>query len=345
MKIQSLLRSIPRGWHSKSLNFQFLTPVLLILLTFGLCESDGATLRFEKVGDHCYYLRPSAGGDNVAAVVTGEGILIVDPPSGPDLPLTVEALKRLSPKPVRWVVFSNPRSARSEGARLFAEQGAVLLGGTQLYKLAESMPGADANKGTPGGEAVNLTSFAWLTFDRQVRLFPSNVEIRISALQHKARTGGDMVVFVPEDKVLFAGALYEAARYPDIDAPAQGNAGEWVDALKEVVESIPVLKPAIPQAKPAPAKPVPAKPVKEEPEKEKTLEEGIAVVSARGEVSNLQNMKDLLSACQKLHADIERAVKGGRTCESFLASPRADTYRSYANLDSFALQMCEAIRD
>jgi hypothetical protein len=61
--------------------------------------------------------------------------------------------------------------------------------------------------------------------------------------------------------------------------------------------------------------------VKPEPkaEQEKTLEEGIIVIviSSHGEASNLQNMKDVLEACQKLRRDISRAVKMGRTCDSF----------------------------
>jgi hypothetical protein len=147
-----------------------------------------------------------------------------------------------------------------------------------------------------------------------------------------------VVVLVPDEKVVFAGALYEAGRYPDIDTGLRGNAGQWVDGLKEVVDSVPVLKQAITRGKPQPKTDS-----KEEPEK--ALEEGITVVSAQGEVSNFQNMKDLLSTSQKLRADMSRAIKGGRTCEGYLASPRADAYRSYGNFDSFATQLCKESRD
>jgi hypothetical protein len=104
-----------------------------------------------------------------------------------------------------------------------------------------------------------------------------------------------------------------------------------VDGLKQVVDSIPVLKPAIPQAKVDP---------KTEPEK--TLEEGITVISAQGEISNLQNVKDFLSACIKLRADMAKAAKAGRrSCEDFINSSRADVYRSYGNFEAYATQLCE----
>ena len=54
-------------------------------------------------------------------------------------------------------------------------------------------------------------------------------------------------------------------------------------------------------------------------------------------------MKDLLEASQKLRNDLARAVRSGRTCDGFLASPAADPYRSYDNLAAFAAQLFEAL--
>jgi hypothetical protein len=292
----------------------------------------GSPLRFEKVSEHCYYLQTKGGAENVFAVVTDEGILLVDPPSEPDLTPTTDALKRLSSKPVRWVTFSSPRSAGSAGVRFFAEQGAMLLAGKQLRALSTSIVIADAKPEAAPGSSAGAASFPWLVFDRQIHLFPANLEIRITALQHIARTGGDVVVFVPAEKVLFVGGLYEPARYPDIDGVAQGDAAEWINGLKQVADSIPILKSAIPQVKPDPKTAA-----------DKSLEEGIAVISSRGDVSNLQNLKDLLSACQKLRTDMSKAVKAGRSCDNFLSSSRADIYRSYGNFDSYAAQLCESI--
>ncbi len=315
----------------------------LLFALWGHTQTSGAPLRFEKVSDHCYYLQLKDSGENVAAVVTDEGILVVDPPSEPDLSPTVAALKRLSPKPVRWVVFTSPRSAHSGAGRIFAEQGAMLLGGEKLRAISNTLPAADSGRGPS-----DLSSFPWMIFENQIHLFPANVEIRIIALQHKAITGGDVIVHIPAEKVAIVGRVFESARYPDIDTSAQGDAGEWVDGLKQVVDSIPVLKPAIPQAKVDPkaqAKVEPKTQPKVEPkaEPEKTLEEGIIVISAQGEISNLQDMKDLLGSCQKLRAEVAKVVKAGRSCDNFINSSRADGYRGYANFSSYVTQLCESL--
>jgi hypothetical protein len=260
--------------------------------------------------------------------VTDDGVVLVDPPSEPNLAIAADALKLLTPKAVRWVAFSNPRAANSTGARFYADQGTALLAGGQLHNLAASLaqPGADGKSST--GE---LPSFPWLVFGHEIRLFPSNLEIRITALQHPASTGADVVLYVPSERVLFAGAMLEAARFPDIDVAVRGKAVDWVDGLKEIVDSIPVLKPAIGQAKVDPKLP------------EKTLEEGIAVVTSRGELSNLQNMKDLLSAAQKVRTDISKAVKSGRSCDSYLDSARANIFRVFGNFDAYAAQLCREL--
>jgi glyoxylase-like metal-dependent hydrolase (beta-lactamase superfamily II) len=309
-------------------------------LVFAIAQghrSFAAGLRLEKVSEHCYYIRSEAGGENVAAVATEEGILIVDPPADHDrAAAVVEALKKSSSKAVRWVVYTDPSFVLTSGARYFGGRSAVFLASSQLHKLSISATAADSRDlapsiaATAGGTPASRLDFAWFIFGGQMRLFPAGLEIRVFALRQKARTGGDVVVSVPAEKVLLVGRLFESASYPDIDTASGGNAVGWIEGLKQVVDSMPVLKSAIPQAKPYP---------KAEPEK--TLEEGITVIQTFGEVSNFQNLKDLLEASQKLRNEISRAVRAGRSCSSFLASSRASEYRSYANLDSYACRLFE----
>jgi hypothetical protein len=329
--------------------FQWNRIGLAVIFTLSIYSSSrclAATGRFEKVTDHCYSYQMKSG-ESVAAIATDEGIVLVDPPSEPELSQVVESLKRLSPKPVRWVVFTNPRSVQSGGAAFFADQGAMLIGGSQLRSVSASML-------PTGGKDVSA-SLPWLVFERQLHLFPSNIEIRIMAVDQKGTTGGDVILHVPAERVVFIGKFYEAARYPEIDAEAQGNAAAWADAAKRIIDSVPALKIAIPPKPAVPPKPaMPPKPPllpnsagaqakTESKEPESTIEETIAVIASAGEVSNLQNLKDMLSACQKLRADLSKSVKSGRSCDNFLSSSRADMYRVYGNFNSYAARLCEGI--
>ncbi|MBN1570504.1 MAG: hypothetical protein JXA73_21855 [Acidobacteria bacterium] len=302
--------------------------ILAALIIFALCdgnESFGAEPRFIKISDHCYYMQMAESGENIAAVVTDDGVLLVNPPPEPELSIAVDALKKIASKAVRWVVFTDPGLSQDSQARFFSEGNTLFLGTAKFRALSKPK---SANKDVEDNESAPAPAPAWLLFERQMRLFPSNLEIRIIALQHKARTGADIIVFIPAEKVLFAGRLYEAARYPDIDADLEGSAIGWLDGIKQIIDAVPLLKTAIPQVRPDPKS-----------EKEKTLEENVIILSSRGETSNLQNMKDLLESSRKLHSDISRSIRRGRTCDDFLTSPASDPYRSYANLHSFATHL------
>jgi len=312
--------------------------VIFLIAFCGDFASPGAPPRFQKVSEHCYYLPMDEGG-NVGAVITDEGILMVNPPQEPERALVADALSRISSKAVRWIIFTDPRYAHSAGARHYAEEGAQVLASARQNALSARMRDADVpNAEKPeskSGSSHNTTPpFPWIVFERQMRVFPSNVEVRVFAIQNNACTGGDVVVHVPDEKVLFVGDLYVAARYPDIAVALGGSAQGWIEGIKEVIDSIRLLKPAIPQEAPGP---------KLKAEREKTLEEGIAVVSAQGGTSNLQNMKDLLEAAQKLRNDISRAIRTGRSSDSYLAGPGSGPYRSYDNLDSYATLLFEAL--
>jgi hypothetical protein len=299
----------------------------------------GAPLRFEKLSEHCYLLQSQEQG-NVAAIVTDEGVLIINPPSESALPGFLEALKRLSLKPVRWVAFTDFRYSRNAGAKYLAERGAVFIASSQFRTVSKRL--ADPSEAK--------ASFSWLYFNRQMRLFPAGLEVRIIAVQSKARSGGDIVVFAPAEKILITGALFEFARYPEIDTEAGGDALGWIDGMKQVVASVPLLKSAIPpktavpQAKPL-SKPAPKPEPKPAPSPtpEKTLEEGITIVSARGGASNLQNVKDVLESAQNLRDDLSRRVKSGRTCDDFLVSVGADPFRNFGNLDDYLAKLCRSL--
>jgi hypothetical protein len=70
----------------------------------------------------------------------------------------------------------------------------------------------------------------------------------------------------------------------------------------------------------------------------------ITVVASRGEVSNLQEMKDMLDISKKLRSGISRTVKAGRSCERYLESQSATPYRIYGNFFPFATQLCTELQ-
>jgi glyoxylase-like metal-dependent hydrolase (beta-lactamase superfamily II) len=303
--------------------------LLMVILSPALC-SDGRAepAGFQKVSPHFFYLQSRSGGANIGAVITTEGVLLIDPPPEAEVPAMMNALKALTTRPVRWVVTTDYQQAGSTGLGVLLKQGAAIVGSKELDRLAGAAANFNPNQADAPAQVRQNPRFL---FGQQLRLWPANIEIRILAVRSKARTAGDVVVFLPSEKVLATGDFFSASGFPTIDTGAgEGSARGWIDGLKQVIDAVPLLKSAMPQ--PKTETPVP-------PEPEKTLEEQVAIVPGHGEPANLQQMKELLAAAQKLRTEANRAVKAGRTQDDFIKSLPADVFGAYGNLEAFAARL------
>jgi hypothetical protein len=158
---------------------------LLSSVSNGRCQAADPALKLE----HCYALRTGP----VWRPWLPKKVLLVNLRSRRDN--CMDALRRLTQKPVRWMVATDYRFALSTGAVYFRERGAVLLTSQEQAEVLSSLPGGDS---TPAAADR-------LIFGNQVRLFPGGVEVRIFGVRKRAHSGGDVVVFVPSDKVVAVG--------------------------------------------------------------------------------------------------------------------------------------------
>ena len=306
----------------------FLTMLLLSAGAIPAAAADG----FKKVTDHVYTLAYGTEIANTGAVVTQEGVLLINPPPEAQVAQMLADLKAITAKPVRWIVSTDYQQARSGGVDSFVRQGSDIIASNELDRLAAHAFGAPLD--SVFFQASPRPSPRFL-FERQLNLFPDGLEIRILAVRHKARTAGDVVVFLPAEKVLEVGDLFTPWSLPVIDSgPGEGSALGWIDGLRQVIESVPLLKSAMPQPKPDPKLP---------PEPEKTLEESVIVIPGHGTTADLKQMKDLLSIAQKLRGLASRAVAAGRAREEFTGSLPADVFGSYGNLEPFAGQLYDEL--
>ena len=311
--------------------FLFRGAILAAAVFLPAWTADGQMRRFEKVSPHCYFLSIGTGSPNVAAIATEDGILVVNPPAEPELSTVIEALKKVNPRPIRWFVCTDHARVAAGGALALSKQGALMIASAGFRKVA-----ASAAKGEEKAASPEASPDPSLAFVRQTRVFPDDLEIRIQAPESEWHPGGDVVVFVPAEKVLIVGDLYSPGSFPDFNhETGRTSAAAWLEALRQVIDMVPLLKSAMPAPKPEPEKP------EEEP---KTLEELTIVLPVIGPASNLQEMKDLLASGQKVRTDVTRAVTQKRNRETFLDLPMFGPYRELINLDFFATRLFDELK-
>lgn len=235
---------------------------------------QGDAFRFNKVAEGVYHAVGTgalAVIGNGAVIVNDDDVVIVDDHVSPAAAwVLLEEVKRLTPKPVRYVINTHFHFDHAHGNQIFGAgvdiighefTREMLTGGKSLqmplYKSyvdpmpaqVETLRGRVAAEKDPAARAKLQTQLSVsennLASQKELRTVPPNVtlrtemtlfrgsrEIQIKFLG-RGHTGGDVVVFLPREKVVITGDFLTAAlsnlsdSYPD----------EWVaslDALKKL---------------------------------------------------------------------------------------------------------------
>jgi len=172
-----------------------------------------------KVKDNLYMI--SGEGGNVAALITDEGILLVDDMYDRNYAVVMGQVKALSDKPIRYVLNTHQHDDHSgSNAQMLAASVEVIAHkNARINMIALKQPGAPR-----------------ITFTDEMQVHLGGKEIRT---RHYGRghTGGDAVIYFPELKVIHTGDLFlTRPTQPYIDYANGGSAIEWTKALDEVLK-------------------------------------------------------------------------------------------------------------
>lgn len=160
---------------------------------------------------------------NSLIVVTTDGVVIVD---GQGTPAQVERLvadvKRLTDKPIRYVVIGSHHGDHVGGLGAFPAGITFISSPVSQAALqrAATTPGRDG--APPPKMPVPTETVA----DRRV-LTVGGTEIQILNLG-RSHTGGDLVAWLPVQKVLFMSETYLHRMFPSL---ATGYPSEWIAAI------------------------------------------------------------------------------------------------------------------
>jgi glyoxylase-like metal-dependent hydrolase (beta-lactamase superfamily II) len=180
------------------------------------------------------------GDPNVGAVIGEDAVLAVDARATPALAREwLEELRRLTDKPVRYLVLTHYHAVRALGASAFGADWVIAHEGTRSWILERGEADFESEtrrfprlfkdiESIPGLTYPNVAFADRLTLDLGGR----DVELLHLGRGH---TQGDTAVWLPEDRILFAGDLVEARA-----APYMGDAfvEEWSATTLDHVEAL-----------------------------------------------------------------------------------------------------------
>lgn len=192
----------------------------------GLTEDDFPRVQEVADGVYTYEQLRSAGDERFTTVslfvVTSEGVLVADGQGSlEETERLVETIAGLTDRPITHVVVASDHGDHTAGNAAFPDGAAVLAHPTSAAALE-----AGAARVREGGTPAPLPTE--LVEDRRVlRLGEKEIHLLFMG---RAHTGGDLMVHLPEEKVLFMSEAYLNRIFP---AMRSAYPSEWVALLRE----------------------------------------------------------------------------------------------------------------
>ena len=193
--------------------------------------SAQSKLKVEKVADGVWAAQPEKGA-NVGWFLLGDGVVAID--SGADAAIGAEILKSIAEttgaRPVRTLILTHAHADHSGGARAFAAVGARVLcqeavAGQILALVTQNASG----QGDPMFGKPNLRPLVESISERAISVDGlHNVQVYFLGAAH---TKGDLVIYLPNDKVLFSGDIALNGLMPFLQSPDVDPTG-WERALQ-----------------------------------------------------------------------------------------------------------------
>lgn len=191
--------------------------------------------RFEELGKGCYAF--SADGCSNTGVIIGErGVLVVDPQATPALAEKVlQKIRELTDKPIKQVVLTHFHADSTLGATAFEPADVVA---SDLTRRMIDTRGSDDIRVLRDRDAALFSDLPKdstviqpsMTIASSMTIDLGGMEVRLMHLG-RGHTMGDMVVWVPQSSVIFAGDLVQKTSVPYC---GDAHLTDWPRALDRV---------------------------------------------------------------------------------------------------------------
>jgi len=206
-------------------------------------DFEGPAFEFEQVRDDIYQARGTgnvAVGSNAAIIINEDDVLLVDSHISPAAAVALmDELQAITDKPVRYVVNTHFHFDHAHGNQVYPPEVEVigheftremLAGGGSVGRTYQSFQEAmAAQPGYVEGQEGLVPTPPGVTLSERMTLFRGSREIRL-LFNGRGHTGGDVVVHLPEDRVLITGDLL----LPGIPFMGDGFPADWVATLEEL---------------------------------------------------------------------------------------------------------------
>jgi glyoxylase-like metal-dependent hydrolase (beta-lactamase superfamily II) len=187
--------------------------------------------RVIKLADNVYGYEDirQPGFTTVSLIVVGsDGVLLADGQGSPDATQKlVDAIRKITPKPIKWYVVGSDHGDHTAGNSVLPKDIAYVV--SKASKAQMERDAANPNR-QPTAPPVVVPPTA-MTSDTQT-IDIGGIQVRAMYLG-RAHTGGDLVVYLPSEKILFMSEVYLNRVFP---AMRSAYPTEWVSVIDKALK-------------------------------------------------------------------------------------------------------------
>jgi len=195
---------------------------LWVAVTYGQFGQTAAKQELVKVKDDLYVVHNDFVPGNSTALITNEGVVLVDDKFEIDHASIMAELKKVTNQPVKYVVNTHHHGDHSGG-------------NVKLQQLnAQVVASEEARENMVDGKQPGLPT---VTFQHRAHVYLGGKNVELYHFG-RAHTNGDVVAYFPAQRTLAAGDMFTFGdATPElIDYSGGGSAKEWTSTLDSVLQ-------------------------------------------------------------------------------------------------------------
>jgi glyoxylase-like metal-dependent hydrolase (beta-lactamase superfamily II) len=259
--------------------------------------SRSAEIKAVRVAEGIYMLTtPGMGGSNMIASVGSDGVLLIDDAFPELTDATMGEIRKLTDKPVRFVLNTHWHWDHTGGNGNMAKAGATIIAQESVMPWMTTwqisgMDGTPKAPQPPKGLPV-------ITFKDEITV-RLNGQTIVFTNAGPAHSDGDAIVHFAEADVYVMGDIYLTRSYPFIDLNTGGNIKGYIAAVDKVLAKV----------------------------KPDTI-----IIPGHGSISKGSDLKEYRDMIVTLCDRVQAAINEGKTLDEIIAmKPTADLDKKWSN--------------
>ena len=211
-------------------NVLFLSLAATTLVAASFCPAQQApagTLGVHQLTTNVFWV--DGGVSNSGIIVGDKGVVIIDtkmtPENGRQL---IDAAARITPKPITTVILTH-RDVDHVGGLPSFPKGVEIIAHDIVPNTSRPNPQGGPSAGTGGPRPPPIVPTRTLTGKKDV-LDLGGVKFELLHWA-PAHTSGDLIVYLPAQKIVFAGDIFVQSSTPLIHAEQHGSSAGWIETV------------------------------------------------------------------------------------------------------------------